>query len=208
MAMESIRESIVKGDFEPGQRLNERELSAAMGISTTPIKEALRLLEQMGFVKTRPRKGTFVSDVVNSSLSEIFMIRANLEGLAARFAATKITPECTHTLKTLLAEMKELAAEGNAEKLEPLNTSFHAAIHEFAENPMLTQALANILSMDRAFRKRALQYQGELELGFFEHQGIGDAVCSGNAEFAELRMRSHILRTAEKVLHHMEKSHP
>ncbi|EPZ52909.1 GntR family transcriptional regulator [Alicyclobacillus acidoterrestris] len=205
-AVDTIREAIISGELAPGVHLKERELSAIMGISTTPIKEALRVLEQIGFVTTIPRKGTFVSDIVNT-LSEFFMIRANLEGLAARFAAEKVSDLQIETLRGIINRMKTLVDSGDTEQLEPLNTRFHGTIHQFSENPMLTQILGNITSVDRSFRRRALQYEGEVELGFYEHRGICEAICSRNGELAELRMREHIFRTTGKVLKNLNANH-
>jgi len=112
IAVESIREAIIGGLFKPGEHLKERELSQAMGISTTPIKEAFRILGHEGLVVTVPRKGTYVSEVVQSSMEEILMIKANLEGLCARLAAMKITDAELQALTATLRRMEESEGQG------------------------------------------------------------------------------------------------
>ncbi len=87
IATVSLRDAIISGTLKPGEHLKERDLSDKMGISTTPIKEALRILSYEGLVETVPRKGTYVSELVNSSIEEVLLLRANLEGLSAFLAA-------------------------------------------------------------------------------------------------------------------------
>ena len=90
-AYDDIREAILTGALRPGERIKERDVAAQMGISTTPVKEALRRLEQDGLVVSQPRRGAVVGPLVLTPPEEILKIRAHLEGLAARFAAEKMT---------------------------------------------------------------------------------------------------------------------
>jgi len=200
IAVESLREAIVNGLLKPGEHLKERELSEAMGISTTPIKEAFRILGHEGLVVTIPRKGTYVSEVVQSSMEEILMIKANLEGLCARLAAMKISEEELQDLTAALRRMEESRDKG-PDTLAQANTEFHEQIWKAAKNPMLLNMLSNISAFDKAFRKRALKLDEEMHEGFNEHLEIFRAIQRRDPEAAEAKMKAHILRTARNVLH-------
>jgi DNA-binding GntR family transcriptional regulator len=200
IALDSLRAAIISGDLQPGAHLKERELAKMMGISTTPIKEALRMLSHEGLVETLPRKGTYVSAMVNASIEEIMMLKANLEGLTARLAAAKITQEQLSELEEQVRRLEELSKQQDTERLAEENSRFHAMIHRFAGNPIVNQMLTNVDAFDRAFRKRALQYMSEVEEGFAEHKQIWEAIRQRDPELAEQSMKQHIMRTAESVL--------
>ncbi|WP_054971160.1 GntR family transcriptional regulator [Alicyclobacillus ferrooxydans] len=206
VAIESIRDAIVSGHLRSGQALRERALAEQLGISTTPIKEALRILVQQGLVITVPRKGNFVSTQVDSLLSEVSMIRAQLEGAAARLAALKATDEDLELLQGQLAVMKKLTRDDvpDARALFEANTAFHETVRAIARNSMITQFLQTVSDLDRAFRKRALEMNGEVLLGFKEHSGIYEAIAAKDPDVAELEMRRHIMETAGRVLNKVD----
>ena len=199
IAVESLREAIISGKLKPGEHLKERELSQAMGVSTTPIKEALRILGHEGLVETVPRKGSFVSELVNTTIEETLMLRASLEGLCARLAAIKITPDELQALESKVTLMESLK-ETDPERLIGENTAFHMMIRQIAKNPMIFNILMNISAFDTAFRKRALQYRVEVQEGYIEHREIFEAIRDGDPDLAEKRMKHHIMRTTENVL--------
>ncbi|MCL6516071.1 GntR family transcriptional regulator [Alicyclobacillus sp.] len=200
LALEFIRDAIVSGRFAPGQHLKERELAEAMGISTTPVKEALRVLEHIGLVQTVPRRGTYVSTAVNTSLHEINWMRAYLEGLAARWAAQKASDQAIDQLAVQLAEMRRLVESTDRDALAAANGRFHAMIRELAQNAVLASTLAQVAAVERVYRRRALQDDLEVTTGFAEHRGVFEAIRDRQPELAEARMRAHILRTADHVL--------
>lgn len=200
IVLHHLREAIVTGTLAPGQRLKERELSEVMGISTTPIKEALRVLVYEGLVESIPRKGTFVASSINSSLRETCMLRASLEGLAARLAASKITDEQIKLLSKHITRMEKISAKGYSEELETVNHQFHSYIHEFCNNPYIANIISTVSSFEKAFRKRALKYSGEWARGFQDHQLIGEAIMNRDSDLAEERMKAHIERTVNQVL--------
>lgn len=204
IVLESLRENIIAGKFKPGEHLKERELAEAMGISTTPVKEALRILGHEGLVETLPRKGTFVSEVVDTSIEEILMLKASLESLSARLAAKKISEAGLLEMERQINLMETLAKSKETEKLTKENTKFHMSIREAAKNPVIYKMLMNVVAFDNAFRKRALEFNLEIREGFAEHKKIFEAIKERNEESAEKRMKEHILRTAETVLNHLK----
>ncbi|MBD1379412.1 GntR family transcriptional regulator [Metabacillus arenae] len=200
IVVESLREAIVTGRFKPGEHLKERELSEVMGVSTTPIKEAFRMLGYEGLVETIPRKGTYVSELAETSIQEVQMLRAAVEGVCAKLAAIKLTEKNEVDLKNQIEYMEYLLSKNEVDRLVEENTKFHSLIKEAADSPMISQILDNISSFDKAFRKRALEEESELHEGFTEHKRIYNAVTSKDPKLSEKVMKQHILRTVHDVL--------
>ncbi|WP_185970872.1 GntR family transcriptional regulator [Alkalicoccobacillus porphyridii] len=200
IAVEKIKEAIVSGHFLPGDHLKERELSQLMGISTTPIKEAFRILGNEGFVKTVARKGTYVSEYANTSIEEILLLRASIEGLCCRLAVMKMSDSDLTLLGQQVEKMNQLKEDEDVEALVQQNTAFHEMIVHFADNAMIKNMLDNVRAFDQAFRKRALSYQKEIIEGYAEHMAIFEAIKKRDANQAEQRMKQHILRTTEFIL--------
>ncbi|MDQ0206882.1 GntR family transcriptional regulator [Alkalicoccobacillus murimartini] len=200
IAVEKIKEAIVSGYFLPGDHLKERELSQLMGISTTPIKEAFRILGNEGFVKTVARKGTYVSEYANTSIEEILLLRASIEGLCCRLAAMKMSESDLELLEKQVEKMQLLKEENNTEALVEQNSAFHEMIVQHAENAMIKNILDNVKAFDHAFRKRALSFNKEVIEGYVEHEAIFEAIKNRDPDQAEQLMKQHILRTTEFIL--------
>ncbi|MCM3709145.1 GntR family transcriptional regulator [Sporosarcina luteola] len=205
IVVEKLREAIITGYFEPGSSLRERDISEMMGISTTPIKEAFRILEHEGLIKSIPRSGTFVSDLVDTNIHEVQMLRASVEGLAARLMALKATPEQLKRLEEQIIKMETLLEGNETDLLVEENSKFHNLIRECSESPMISQVLRNAEGFSKAFRKRALQQTEEKNEGYKEHREIFEAIKARNADLADELMRKHILRTVSNVLGNFNK---
>ncbi|WP_135554738.1 GntR family transcriptional regulator [Paenibacillus cymbidii] len=200
IVLDSLRVAITTGYLKAGDHLKERELSERMGISTTPIKEAFRILEYEGLVKTHPRKGTFVNESIDTLLNEILHLRAAVESLAARLAASKVTDEECERFRSVLADMSDKAANKNRDGLAAANERFHALVRETCGNPLIVNILTTISAFGSGFRKRALEFDSEMALGFQEHRAIIEAIVSRDPELAEQKMKQHIVRTIRDVL--------
>lgn len=196
----TLREAIVTGQFQPGEHLKERELSEMMNISTTPIKEAFRILGHEGLVVTIPRKGTFVSELAETNIHEVQILRAAVEGVSAKLAASKVTDEQLKELKEQVVLMEKCLNEHKTDQLVEENTNFHQMIKDIAASPIVSQILTNLTNFDKAFRKRALGQNKEIKKGFEEHHRIFKAIQSRNGESAERLMKEHIMRTVKDVL--------
>ncbi|MEK3720422.1 GntR family transcriptional regulator [Paenibacillus sp. FSL H8-0034] len=192
---ERLKDAIISEQYKPGHHLKERELAKLYGISTTPLKEALRRLEQEGLVTTSARRGTFVSSDIMNSVEEINWARSALEGVAARLAALKISDDEISQLGAVVEQMKQFTESKDAEKLLILNADFHKMIRTCAKNNYIFQQIEAIHSFDRSFRRKALSHVEELERGFQEHVQIYRQICARNADGAEHAMISHIRRT-------------
>jgi DNA-binding GntR family transcriptional regulator len=196
---EALKEGILSGQYPSGFHLRERELAASFEISTTPVKEALRRLEQEGLVVTQARKGVFVSSDVMRSIEEITWARSALEGVAARLAAMKGTSTQIESVHDILKQMKEATQQGNKALLVKLNTQFHQHIRRMSQNQYITQQIEALLSFDAYVREKALKSTEEMNRALNEHTDIFEAIKAGQADRAEAYMIQHIRRTNEFV---------
>lgn len=194
-----LKHAIMTGAFAPGERLSERTIAKRLGTSTTPIKHAIHMLHIEGLLHVKPRSGTFVSDFDESSLQENSMIRARLEGLAARFAASKGEPSDAVAIEDRIEDMRKYTSKNDVAGMVEANTQFHLTIHDVARNPYLKRLLAVLREFDRSVRNRALDDQQEAKRGWAEHRRIADAIVAKDAALADQLMQQHILRTSEEL---------
>lgn len=199
---EALREAILSGHLEEGQRLNEREFSRELGVSVTPVKRALHRLAYEGLVKVLPRSGTYVAETIRTPLQEMCQIRAALEGVASRLAAQKATGDDISALERQLRIMQHLTEEAyDADRLYAANTRFHELIYKSARNPYVVHLLTVLRAFTTGVRRRALADIAEARRGLQDHQAICEAIASKNPDMTEARMRAHILRTLEYLVH-------
>jgi DNA-binding GntR family transcriptional regulator len=199
---ERLRTIIVAGRFKEGERLQERDLADMLGISVTPVKDALRMLEGEGLVRIEARRGVFVLFGPRRAY-EMALARAAIEGLIAAIAARRITPEQSTEIARLVAEMEGATADGILEEVVTLNERFHSAIGAVARCDYLQTRLDSQRMYDHARRIAVLGNAEERQAGFDEHSAIFEAIAMHQPDRAEGLMRAHILRSARNFLHHV-----
>jgi DNA-binding GntR family transcriptional regulator len=200
-AYDDIRDAILNGALNPGDRIKERVVAEQMGISTTPVKEALRRLEQEGLIVSQPHRGAVVGPLVSTPEPEILELRADLEGLAARLAAGKMTPPGKADLREQMHAAERanaLAAESDGEVLVEATQRFHALIHEGAGNSFILRFLETLAPFDRTIRRRAILNPTEWQQDAAEHVAIVDAIDAGDGPEAERVMHEHIRRVVDR----------
>lgn len=205
----AVVEKIVSGQLRPGHRLSERTLAASLGVSRTPIKEAVRRLENEGFVRTAPRQGIVVATSAQDSVLDAVRVRAVLEGLAARLVADTLScgtaaPDTRRVLSALLAEIRRASRSRDVDRLRAVNADFHAGIRQACGNRYVVHMSSAVLAVDSAVRRRALADRAEMRRGEREHLDIGRYILDGDAAAAEQAMRAHILRSGQFVLDRAE----
>ena len=196
-AYDDIRDAILNGALKPGQRIKERDVAGEMGISTTPVKEALRRLEQEGLVVSQPRRGAVVGPLVLTPEAEILELRADLEGLAARLAAQKMTAAEKERLQQQLIETQRPATIGDGAQQEVVvaaTLEFHRQIHEGSKNPFLIRFLETLAPFDRTIRRKAILNEAEWQRDDEEHRAVAEAIVRGDAPAAERIMHEHVHR--------------
>lgn len=201
LAYDSIRDAILDGSLAAGQRIKERDVASQMGISTTPVKEALRRLEQEGLIVSQPRRGAVVAELALTSVEEIVAIRARLESLAAKFAASRATEDELVELRAHLAKMGQLTnSSSDLAALEAANAHFHDLVRGAARNVFLNRFVAALEPFDRSVRHQALADRAEARRGFAEHSAVLEAIEGRDGDQAAEVMLRHISRSAEFVV--------
>jgi DNA-binding GntR family transcriptional regulator len=198
----TLRARILSGELSANTMLREQALAAELGVSRTPVREALRRLNEAGLVTFIPNRGATVAEWTMEQVRETYFVRAGLESRAAGLAATRITAEELGTLAALIDAMEPLVNavddDGIAE-LGRLNAQFHRTVVAASRTPqlmMLTSNVSRVPLMAAAFRRQGAQYRSRSN---HQHRDILTALRTGDAIWAEVAMRSHILGARNAV---------
>ncbi|MGO0802558.1 GntR family transcriptional regulator, partial [Clostridioides difficile] len=144
VVFENLREAILEGKLKPGQRLMEVQLAEQLGVSRTPVREAIRKLELEGLVVMLPRKGAYVANMSLKDIMDVLEVRASLEGLAAYLAAERISDEDIKKLKDISEEFKKSTLESDVDALLKLDVEFHECIFKATNNKKLIQLINSL----------------------------------------------------------------
>lgn len=192
-----ILEAIDGGLYRPGDRLVESELADKFGVSRTPIREALQRLETQSML-ARDGRSLIVASLDHNQLAELYVVRAELEGLAAKLASRHATPEEVKVLRDMVTE--DRAHIGNPQALSRANRRFHKQIHLASHNRYLVQQLDLVHRSMALLASTSLAAEGRGETALAEHKAIVDAIGAGDGEAAQLALRAHISKAFETRL--------
>jgi DNA-binding GntR family transcriptional regulator len=201
-AYEHIRQAIMSGRCSPGQDLVEETLAKELGVSRTPVREALRELEQEGLVEIIPFKGARVMTQTIKDIFDIFDIKIRLEGLCASHAATRSSKA---TSAKLLEEAKAMALAAKSRDMKAYLESderYHQAIYEGAKSERARKIIEDLNAQWHRMHQGMAAIESRMDTAAEEHRRIAEAIKSGDAELSESEMRNHLenLRHAIKVL--------
>lgn len=188
-AYQMILEAIDTGVYKPGDRLVESELAERFGVSRTPIREALQRLETQSLL-TRDGRSLIVASLDHNQLAELYVVRAELEGLAARLAARHAAPEEIRVLKDMVAQDRKIVDDPNA--LSRANRRFHKQIHLASHNRFLVQQLDLVHRSMALLATTSLAAEGRGETAMDEHARIVEAIDAGDGDAAFEALRDHI----------------
>lgn len=186
-----LKEMILEGELKAGDRLIERELAGKLGISRTPIREALFRLESQGFVKTVPRKGVVVSNISENEVIEVFTILASLEVLAVKLAAGRMDKETQLELDQKIEELMELKDQAE-ENFNFEHIQMNRLINKASKSPKLFEILSGLIDYIHMAANMGYETPGRREESLKEHIDIMKALRDKEAEMAEYLMRIHI----------------
>jgi len=203
-AFEKIKEAIIKGHFKPGEKLVEQTLAQEMGVSRTPVREAIRRLEAEGFVVSIPRKGVVVSRADKEEIVQLYSIRAELEGLAARWAIENADEDDIQKLDEAISRMEEAAASGDLDGVVQSNTLFHDAIAQASKSRILCTLLKTLQDNIQRFRFQSLHLPGRPEAALAEHKEIVAAIKEKKTEEADRLLKEHLQNACAAALAHMK----
>lgn len=205
LVYESLREAIILGRLRPGERLMEVQLAEEMGVSRTPVREAIRKLELDGFVIMVPRKGAYVAGITLKDIADVFEVRAALEGMAAGLAAERITDEEMDQLERSIVQISEHNTGTDIDAVVAGDTQFHEIIYQASRNQQLVQIITHLREQIQRFRMTSLSQPGRTKFALDEHKKIAEAISDRNVELAQTLAREHIENAEQSLLNAVRK---
>ncbi len=193
---EEIRRAIRAGELVPGSRVRESEIAARLGVSRTPVREAVLRLEQDGLLTYAPRQGLTVAALGYQAVIELYAMREVLEGTAARFAASHASLVEVETLREMLEAERGLPA-GDAARASALNRQFHQVIYYAAHNRFLLKSLNALADSMMLLGESTLAVPGRHDTALEEHDAVVAAIAARDPDAAERAARAHI-RAAQR----------
>lgn len=201
-AYAALKRALTEMDIydRPGDiRLDERELCAALGVSRTPIREALNLLEQEGLVRSQPRQGVFVVKKTKKEILESITVWGALESMAARLATERAGDQEIGALRTLFREFDDDRPAEHLNEYSDANIAFHQAIIRLGRCDLIVDITENLFIHVRAIRKMTIKQEDRAERSIADHFKIIEALERRDAEAAERLVREHTLGLADHV---------
>jgi DNA-binding GntR family transcriptional regulator len=196
---EALREAIINQTLKPGERLMEIQLAEELGVSRTPIREAIRRLELEGFLVMVPRRGTYVADLSLKDINEVFEIRTALDVLAAGLAAERITEEELEQMERLLVQIGDCIEKADAEAIVDADGLFHDILYRASRNDRLVGIISNLREQFTRFRTISMAYPGRITNTLDEHRRLVEAIGQRDPELAQQYAREH-MENAEQTL--------
>lgn len=204
VVFQTLRQAILKGELEPGERLMEIHLAQKLGVSRTPVREAIRKLELEGLVIMIPRKGAIVADITLSDLEDVLEVRLALEELAVRQAARNYTPEQMERLKQASDHFRRILDGADVIAYAETDESFHAIIYEMTGNKKLVQILNNLREQMYRYRMEYLKDKKYHEQLVGEHEEVVKALEARDEARAVEVMVLHVERQKQYMIQRLE----
>lgn len=194
-----IREMIRKGILKEGDKVVEKPLCEAMGVSRTPFREALRLLSSEGLIQLIPNKGARVAQPSMQDIREMFQVMSILEGTCARQCAEKLNEKGLRKLENLYNRLEQHAEERNHEKYMVVNHRYHTLVQELAGNRILSEVINGLRQKILLYRYRQIYLPNRLGESMQEHSDLQEAFRNKAPEAAERLMKEHLIRQCEAL---------
>ena len=189
----TLREAILKGELKPGERLMELQLASKLGVSRTPIREAIRMLELEGLAVTVPRKGAEVAKMTEKDMEDVLQIRRALDELAVQLACDKMTEQQLRTLKMAARSFEESTRSRDVKKVAQADVAFHDAIYKSTDNPKLINMLNNLREQMYRYRVEYLKDESTYPALIAEHQKIYDGLKRKDKDYVVQAMSEHVV---------------
>jgi len=201
----TLRDAIVAGDLKPGERLMEVELAETMGVSRTPVREAIRKLETEGLVTMTPRKGTHVAELTVKDIVDVLEVRAALDGLATELAAQHIQQEHLRQLENIHRQYVAALQKENLATAIKKDVEFHEVIYNASENAKLMNVAGNLREQIYRFRVLYMKDFSNASDVLEEHRNILKALEEQDQERAGLLAKEHIIHQQQVIIQQMGK---
>ena len=200
VVQQEIERAILAGEYPPGAKLIESTLAQRMGVSRGPVREAFRMLEEAGLVRTEKNRGVFVRDIPIEEAVEIFDLRAAMDDLVGRKLAESVTPAQLKELKGLVDAMEKAVKAEDTRGYHLLNLKFHDRLVEMAGNSKLTAIYRKLIKELSLFRRLNLADGWLMPISAGEHRQIIKAIASGDADAAGRAMFDHVMDSKERTI--------
>jgi len=195
----TLREAILKGELKPGERLMELQLAAKLGVSRTPIREAIRMLEQEGLAITVPRRGAEVARMTEKDMQDVLQVREALDELAASIACELITDEEMEQLEQAAKDFEEATDTKDVKRIADTDMVFHDIIYHATRNPKLVNILNNLREQMYRYRVEYLKDEQNYPVLLKEHREILMGFRERNTDMVTDSMRKHVENQAAAV---------
>jgi len=195
-----LERMILSGELAPGAKLTEMALATRLGVSRGPLREAFRMLEEAGLVRTEKNRGVFVRDIPIDEAIEIFDLRAAMDELVGRRLAEKILPAQLKEIRSLVEQMEQAVKAKDAYHYHLLNLKFHDRLVELAGNSKLTAIYRKLIKELSLFRRLNLADGWLMPISAGEHRQIVKAIASGDPEAAGKAMFDHVIESKERTI--------
>lgn len=192
VVFQTLREAILRGTIKPGERLMEIQLSQQLGVSRTPVREAIRMLELEGLVNMTPRKGAAVAAISEKSLRDVLEVRCALEELSVRLACERMSWEQFEQLRTANVKFAQVAEGEDITEIAKSDETFHDIIYYSTDNDKLILLLNQLREQMYRYRIEHIKIKERRSMLIREHQEIIDALRERDSTTAVLVMRRHI----------------
>jgi len=198
---QKIREEILSGVYQDGEELREVTLGEKLGVSRTPVREALRQLELEGLVTIVPNKGAYVTSISRKDVEDIYKIRSLLEGLCARWATKNITEQQILDMEELLLSEFHLKRNGKVKTIQvsELDSKFHKVLYEASNSRILEHLLTDFHKYVKMTRQMSVGAPDRAEQSIEEHRAILDAIKAKDADLAEKLADEHVMKVMENL---------
>lgn len=196
----TLRQAILKGELKPGERLMEIALAERLGVSRTPIREAMRKLELEGLVVMIPRRGAQVANITEKDLNDVLEVRIALENMAIEKACKRMTEEELDKLWQAAREFEHTMAEGNLVRLAEADVVFHEIIYQASDNCRLIQVLNNLREQIYRYRVEYLKEEETRNVLVKEHEELYNAVKARDVERAQEISFEHIENQRKAII--------
>ena len=187
-----LRDQIYQHELIPGDPIDEMALCERFGISRTPLREALKVLNSEGLIELIPRRGSFVRSMEIEELNELFPVMAVLEGLCAREAVENCTAQDLQQLETMHEKLENYVKESNIDAYYEQNFVFHQAVQDLSANKWLQRVIGDLRKVLRLARHMQLTIPGRLEESLEEHRQIMQAFSKHDPDMADQNMQKHL----------------
>ena len=197
---ETLREAILKGVLSPGQHLMEMQLAYQLGVSRTPVREAIRMLELEGLVNMVPRKGARVAAISEKSLCDVLEVRRALEELSVRLACTRMERDDLEKLDSINQQFIRACQGDDVVQIARIDESFHAVIYEAADNAKLLQLLNQMQNQMYRYRIEYIKLKERRQILVEEHKKIIHSLARRDADAAAEAINNHIAHQEQYVM--------